>query len=78
MIYDGSDSDEQNLIERVLMEPDREIGRWYVTRKLSPTAYHMQSINSQEMKLHKLRPQITKGILYWARIEDDLFQSSRP
>jgi hypothetical protein len=45
-------------------------------RKLGPSAFRLQSINTQEMKLHRLRQEIKKGTLYWLRVEDDELRST--
>jgi hypothetical protein len=74
VIYDGADPAEMELFEKVCNEADSERGA--MCRKLGPSAFRLQSINSQEMKLHRLRRQITRGTLYWLRVEDDELRST--
>jgi hypothetical protein len=74
VIYDGADAAEAELVESVCNEADSERGA--MCRRLGPSAFRLQSINTQEMKLHRLRQQIRKGTLYWLRVEDDDLRST--
>jgi hypothetical protein len=74
ILYDNTDPDEAKLVEQTCNEPDPERGA--MCKTLGPSAFRLQSINAQEMKLHRLRRQIKKGTLYWLRIEDDDLRST--
>jgi hypothetical protein len=74
VIYDGTDPAEAEMVEKVCNEADPERGA--MCRKLGPSAFRLQTINTQEMKLHRLRQQVRKGTLYWLRVEDDDLRSS--
>jgi hypothetical protein len=75
VIYDGTDGAEAELVEKVCNEADPERGA--MCRKIGPSAFRLQSINTQEMKLHRLRQEIKKGTLYWLRVEDDDLRSTK-